>query len=152
MERLSVAAAALLLAGGLASCVRGNWQSARDQTPVRAGVVAGFEPGVTTLGDCLGALGAPLFVWEVDASSYGIAFGWNEAQDWGLNVSVPVARGFSASVDYADTNLDLEGLVLFFDAGDRLLRVQRGRLSDLVPDRQRPAALPDQLGADEGSD
>jgi hypothetical protein len=147
VERLSTAATALLLAG-LTSCVRGSWDSARDQVPVPHATIASLEPGVSTLGDCLDGLGAPLFVWEVDASSYGIAFGWNDAEDWGVNVSVPVARGFSASVDYADTNLDLEGLVLFFDADDRLLRIDRGRLSDLVPDRQRPADLPDQLGAD----
>lgn len=147
MGRLSTAAAALLL-GGLCSCVRGQWQSSQDQSPVPEAVLSALEPGTSDLGDCLERLGAPLLVWEVDPRSYGVAYGWNDGDTWSVNVSVPVTRGFSASVDYADTDLDLEGLVLFFDARDRLLRIDRGRLSDLVRRRQRPADLPDQLGAD----
>ena len=49
----------------------------------------------------------------------------------------------------AQLSVWLMGLVLFFDAGNRLLRVERGRLSDLVPVRERrPTDLRDQFGAD----
>lgn len=139
---------ALLLVACAASCVRVSWISSDRQTPLPEVHVAGLEPGATTLEEALARLGAPLFVWEADPRSYGLAFGWDEGLDWGVNVSVPIAREFSASLDYEDTNLQLEGLVLFFDVHDRLLRVERGLLSDLVPVRERrPADLPDQLGA-----
>lgn len=139
-----------LLAGCLTavSCVRVSWISADRQTPVPETHVEALVAGETTLEQSLGQLGAPLFVWEVDSRSYGLAFGWDEAFDWGVNVSVPVGRAISASLDYQDRNLQLDGLVLFFDRENRLLRVDRGLLSDLVPTRdQRPADLPDQLGA-----
>lgn len=145
----SALALLLAVALGAASCVRVSWISSDRQTPVPDVHVDGLEPGETTLEGALARLGAPLFVWEADSRSYGLAFGWDEGLDWGVNVSVPVAREFSASLDYEDTNLQLEGLVLFFDASDRLLRVERGLLSDLVPTRERrPADLPDQLGAE----
>ncbi len=152
MRSSTFALSLLAVALGAASCVRVSWISSDRQTPVPDAQIAGLAPGETSLEAALGQLGAPLFVWEADSKSYGLAFGWDEGLDWGVNVSVPVAKEFSASLDYEDTNLQLEGLVLFFDRDNRLLRIDRGLLSDLVPVReQRPADLPDQLGASDGA-
>jgi len=154
MRSLPTLLALLAVAFGATACVRVSWISSDRQTPVPDLHIAGLAPGETTLDQALVQLGAPLFVWEADSKSYGLAFGWDEGLDWGVNVSVPIANEFSASLDYEDTNLQLEGLVLFFDGENRLLRIDRGLLSDLVPLReQRPADLPDQLGAaGDGSD
>ncbi len=137
---------ALLLAGGLASCVRFEWTRYQVQEPIPVEESTALTPGVDTLESCIARLGAPLYVWEASASTYALAYGWDEGHDWGFNVSVPVGDTASASFDYGDMNLDLHGVVLVFDHGDRLVRSDRGYLRDLAPglQRRRPSLIDDE--------
>ena len=72
-----------------------------------------------------------------------LAYGWLTERQWGVNVSVPVVRELSASVNYADTDERMEGAVLFFGADGRLAGVRRGLLRALTRElrRVRPAPV-----------
>ena len=155
-SRLSTALSLCWLAaatGGLASCVSFQWTRLEVHEPIPEELSEGLEPGTDTLESCLGRLGAPLYVWEVNSTSFALAYGWNDGRDWGFKVSVPIYRAASGSFQYGDANLDLHGLVLVFDSAERLLRTERGYLRDIAPElaeRRRPALVEDGEGDGEG--
>ena len=100
----------------------------------------------STLGDCLAVLGAPHLVSEAAGGSLWLVWAWSDTTDWGLNVSVPLARFFSASVSYGQIDAAKFGLALRMDGGLRLREMRRGRLSTILtdertgPKRRRPAS------------
>jgi hypothetical protein len=91
----------------------------------------------------LRAIGAPNFVWEYRGD--GLALGWvfADSSGWDFTASVSVYKSASASMSLDFDNLDLPGVVLWFDEDLRLLKWQRGSMRELTQGLRRPAA-PDQ--------
>jgi hypothetical protein len=126
------------------SCVRVSWSRVEVGRSLPEGLHAAFTPSGTDLAQCLERLGAPLYVWELSAEEYGLAYGWDYHRGWGLNLSIPLTQEFSASVDYEDLDQKLRGVVLIFDRHDRLLRKRTGFLADTLGGggRRRPEVVP----------
>jgi hypothetical protein len=141
VRRLGSAFGALSLALFVSACVRGSWSRVDVGRSVPEEFYADSAATSTDLTQCLAQLGAPLYVWELADDEYGLAYGWDHASGWGLNVSIPIVRGISASVDYESLAQKLHGVVLIFDRQDRLLRQHTGFLGELIEDdpRRRPA-------------
>jgi hypothetical protein len=131
----------LALASGLllsSSCVQVSWERHELNTAFEEGVEQQLAVGEVGLQDCLSQLGAPLMVWELNDADYALAYGWDQKRQYGISFSVPVANtGGSASLNYDDLASKLYGVVLIFDAEDRLVRKRRGLLRDLAPDEDR---------------
>lgn len=135
-----------LVLGGISSvlfssCVRVSWERAWTNTPVPEETSEALAPGVENLGSCLETLGAPLYVWEVNAYSYAIAYGWNDGHSWGVAVSVSTDQVTTTVGDFDSVNLDLHGIVLAFDRQDRLLWRRQGHLRDIAYGLERPRPL-----------
>ena len=132
----------LVLACGVfaAGCVSASWNRELRYAPPAPEAIATLQPGESTLGPCLDALGAPLWVWEYDGDGVALAYGWLEQRGWNVNVSMPVADNFSLSLDYTDISAEMQGLVLLFNAELALVDLRRGLLRDLT--RGRPRARP----------
>ncbi len=141
MNSATTCSALLLLSLSSSSCVRASWSRVDVGRPIPDELHEELAPSSTDLTRCLEQLGAPLFVWEISGEEYGLAYGWDHATGWGLNVSIPVSRSVSASVDYESLAQQLHGVVLIFDAHDRLLRKRTGFLGEIVgaEGRRRPA-------------
>lgn len=135
-----LALAAALLAGG---CLQFQLERDNQLRPVREEHVARLVPGESTLGECLDALGAPLFVRERQTYGAELAYGWFKQWDWGLTVSMPVTDQFSASFNYDEVDAKLRGVVLLFDEDWKLEVVRTGFLRDLVAREVTPAYLPE---------
>jgi hypothetical protein len=147
----SIAARALGCLALSAGCVQLKWERDSRNTPLTAAALASLEPGAD-LAQCLGALGAPLWVWEhVEDGRDGaaLAYGWYDERTLGVSVSVPVTDYVSASLDYDAIGSKLRGLVLFFDSEWRLVTWRTGLLRDLTGERDRRPA--DVELADDGS-
>ena len=89
-----------------------------------------------SLETCLDQLGAPLFVWARDLSGeqgFAAAWGWRRISGWGVVFSIPLGEAPSANLDYSESDRNLEGLVLFFDAAWQLERADRAYLTDALP-------------------
>jgi|GEM_PF-743483 len=138
-------ALAAALATGLGSCLTLNWSRVEFGAPPAEGELESLVPAECVLEDCLAVLGPPLQVWEVTRETYALAYGWEDSPGWGFNLSVPVSKQFSASLDFDDLSQRLHGAVLVFDREHRLLSLRRGFLAELLPDgdRRRPAPFPD---------
>lgn len=127
----------LVLLLPLAGCVGVTWNRSSRNVPVPAERLERLEAGRTDLAECLATLGAPIAVWEHGengTSGAVLAYGWVDALDWGVNVSFPVTRRLSGSLDYDSIDRDLAGVLLFF--GDRwvLRRWRAGLLREAVAD------------------
>lgn len=133
-------AAALLLAAALApGCVQLSYRRTLQHREVPAEVSSDLAVREADLAECLDALGAPLFVWEQPEGWMALAYGWEDTRHGGVNLSVPISRFFSASVDYNEVDSELKGVVLVFDDERRLVRVRRGVLRELASsERPRP--------------
>ena len=136
-------ARAFLLAVSLvplaSGCLSVTWRrDARFGEPPE-GALASLRPGESDLGACLARLGAPLEVWEIP-DGVALAYGWERERNLGVTLSVPIDRGLSASLNVAAERARLRGVVLFFDADDRLSLLRTGRLAELLPPR-RPASV-----------
>lgn len=143
MSRLSSAALLALLA----SCVQVTWERHEVQTEIAEDEELALVDGEADLGACLESFGAPLYVWEHDATSIALAYGWDKQREYGVSVSLPVAdTGGSASFNYNDVASRLFGVVLIFDQHGVLERKQRGYLRQLIPGEalRRPAYLEDE--------
>jgi hypothetical protein len=129
---------AALVAWGTSACLSVSWRRDARFGRLPEGALASMEPGETDLGTCLARLGAPLEVWEV-LDGMALAYGWERERNVGLTLSVPIDRGLSASLNVANERARLRGVVLFFDAADRLTVVRSGRLAELLPPRRSAA-------------
>lgn len=102
-------------------------EGVRESSEVRQGA---------SLEQCLEQLGAPQRVIARDLlgdQGFAATWGWRRSDGWGIVFSVPVGDAPSANLDYSESELDSEGLVLFFDADWRLERAERGFLSEVLP-------------------
>ena len=127
MRALPSVLLALVLGPG---CFSASWERVVIQTVPDEAVFASLAPGETDLTRALAALGAPIFVYE-HVDGIALAYGWQKSRIWSVSVDVPVAKEFSGSLRYADLEDGLEGLLLLFDASDRLTTMRRGVLRDL---------------------
>jgi hypothetical protein len=131
-----LAAATALLA---ASCLRVRYAVQRIEEPVPQALLDGLRPGRDDLSSCLRAIGAPNFVWEYRGD--GMALGWvfADAAGWYFAASLNVYRFASASMTLDFDNLDLPGVVLWFDENLLLLEWRRGSMRELTQGLRRPA-------------
>ena len=132
--RPAVLALVLVVAPG---CV--TWPKWRQHREVDDAAREALVPGETTLESALAGLGAPLVVRE-NGDGAVLAWGWAEERQWSARVDVPISE-VDVSFAYQDTDLGLEGLVLFFDAGWRLTHAREGALAEVLPPAQDRARL-----------
>jgi len=135
-------AAACALALFSASCITTEFNRNREQLPVQRTALDPLEVGTATLTECLATFGAPLQVWEIDTGA-ALAWYWIDKSDWGITFSVPAGDAVDASFSYGESNEDIEGLVLFFDADWTLTQKRWGRIAAIAPTMRRPADLDD---------
>jgi hypothetical protein len=138
--RVGVALASALLVAG---CVTYTYTRDMRFAPIDDAALDCLRPGEADITECLEKLGAPLYVWEYSQEGVALAYGFDKDRAWSLTVSVPVARGFSASGSYTDQVRKLRGAVLLFDPAWRLQIVRRGMLADLSAElrHKRPAIV-----------
>ena len=138
----------LVLALACPSCLSFVWNRERNFHEPAANAVDGLRPGQATLADSLGALGAPLYVWEWHADGMALAWGWSDDDRKGLSLSVPVAQRLSASLSYMRDMGKLNGIVLFFDAHAALVELRHGRLSEIHEETaQKRPSFQDEAGS-----
>ena len=106
---------AALLVLPLTACAGVSWSSTRvDQAPA-AGALTGLQAGVSTLADCLDALGAPTEVLpEEDGDGAVLVWSWAQGKGWGAFASVPFGDAFNASLNWQDDALGAHRLQLRF--------------------------------------
>lgn len=136
-------AALLGCALAAAGCVRLGYGVTRIDEPLDAAVLSSLQPGVSGLGECLGRLGAPQFVWEYRGDGVALGWVWLDGSDWDLDMSYTFGRLRSASLSFDWDDNDLPGAVLWFDEELRLLEWRKGRMRDLTSGLRRPAPLED---------
>ena len=134
-----VLGASLLTCG----CVDGDYNRSRVFQPPLEAAVESLVPGTTQLEGALASLGAPLRVIEV-GRGMALAWGWEDTTNWNVEVSAPLGDA-QGNFSFTSTSATTRGLVLFFDEHESLTSVQRGYLSELVPARQRPRDVEDEL-------
>lgn len=134
------AACALVFLG--ASCITTEFNRNRELLPIQRTAMEPLEIGSATLAECLVTFGAPLRVWEIDTGA-ALAWYWIDKSDWGVTLSVPAGDAVDASISYGESNEDIEGLVLFFDADWTLTQKRWGRIAAIAPTLRRPADLDD---------
>lgn len=126
--------ALLPLIGG---CLNITWQRESRFAPPPEEAVARLQPDESSLGHCLNALGAPLWVWEYRGDGVGLAYGWLETESSGFNLSAPVTDYVAVSLDYDEVDSEMHGLVLLFDEDLNLTELRRGLLRDLTTKARR---------------
>jgi hypothetical protein len=128
------------------SCLRVIWSRSEFEVPIVEEDHAALSPGDCDLTRALQQLGAPLYVWDERGSDLALAWGWNSELEWGVNLSIPVAKQIGATLDYQTLKLDLHGLVLVFDANDLLIEKRIGLLNEIAEGggRRRPALVEEQ--------
>lgn len=134
---------ALLALALLPACVEVEYDRARvfqEPPPER---VEALVVGESDVGQSVQALGAPLLVVEVGLG-LALAWGWQDVTGWNVDVSAPVGDA-QGNFSYTSTASRTRGLVLFFGPDWRLTAVRRGFLAELVPDRQKPRDVDDDL-------
>jgi hypothetical protein len=128
------------------SCLNVDWTRNSRYHPVPEELEPELVVGESQLDDCLAQLGAPLWVLEHPIKGRDgalLAWGWYLSNDIGVNLSYAFDRYVSSSVDYKQSDADMEGLVAIFDQDWRLVEVKRGLLRDLASEftRARPRAV-----------
>ena len=119
------------------SCVRVTWTHSVVNREFSETDHSALVVGKSDLDKCLACLRAPLYVWEESDGGMALAWGWSEEKGWGLNVGIPILQLISAVGDYGDVDRHLLGLVLVFDADQRLISKRQGHLAELAADRPR---------------
>jgi hypothetical protein len=135
----------IALLAPLASCISVTWRHEVDLEHVSARKIKHLQPGVSDLGACLDALGAPLYVWEYRGDGLVLAYGWLQTKHWGAGARADMGNGISASFNYDSIDGATTGYVLFFDEHWILTAVQHGNLRDIAAgyQRRRPAPVED---------
>lgn len=131
-----------LCAWAAAGCVSFTFRRETREAPIHDAELEALETGRTALGDVLDRFGAPLFVWEYKGDGTALAYGALRDDERGIRVSAPVAREFSASFDYSESDARLRGVVFLFDENGTLEQWRRGLLADIRAETssRRPAA------------
>lgn len=129
----------LLLASG---CVTGAYSADATDEPIERARIEALQPGHDTLATCLDALGAPNHVFEYRAAEDGKAgvvllWFWSGTAGWGVQVSSP--GDLPGTLGFKRKLARLPGCVLWFGPDFVLERVRAGDVTDMVPDRVRPA-------------
>ena len=134
----------LLLALVLSGCVSVNYQRFSQLEPIDEFALTEIQTPGTDLQTCLDALGAPLFVRE---TPHGVvlAYGWQDAGQWGFDVSITFERFVRVSFDYSQIDEQLRGAVLLFDSDWKLIALRRGFLKAVTGEleRRRPVVVDD---------
>ena len=140
----SAPALGLLALAALASgCVSASYSRIRVQSEPAAAAYDALVAGESDLGDCLEAFGAPLIVDELNLGAV-IAWSWTQDRGYRLGVSLPVSDNFTASLNYKDVAMKLNGIVCFYDSDWTLVEKRRGNLLDLLPlEKKRPQFVED---------
>lgn len=126
----------------LAGCIQLRWTKRNIEDPVSPAAVESMWPGTDTLHSALVKLGAPHYVWEYRGEGMALAWVHQEEDDFGLRVSYSLSRGPSASFRFDDSQLDVPGVVLWFDDELVLEKVRQGNLRDLTEElSRRPASV-----------
>ena len=137
MKRAALLASLLLSS----SCISVVWERDRWHGPPTAEAVDALNEGAD-LERCLDVLGAPLRVWQV-GSGYALSWAWYDSKELSYRLQVPLGQGASTSLRYTNVGRDTEGLLLLFDAKDKLVLVEQGFLRDLMGEEEgRSPALP----------
>jgi hypothetical protein len=136
--RVWVALPALLCA----SCITLSWERNSSYRSPAGEAVTQLTVGKATLKDCLDALGAPLIVDEYGPGMV-LYWGWSRQSGWNLSGRVPVSESASASLSYGEIDLNLNALMITFEADMRVEMLRYGRLADLlnIAARRRPQLL-----------
>ena len=125
-------------------CVPGCFSLAYNRSsvgePVADATLQALRPGQDSLAACLGALGAPDFVYEHRASGMALLWFWKETAGWGFEISSP-SDDIPASLTYDLENALLPGCMLWFGPDLLLERWRAGAIGDLLRDRVRPALV-----------
>ena len=136
-------AAALAAALLGAACVDGDYNRSRVfQEPLSERLDA-LAVGTSDVSDALEQLGAPVHVIEVGLG-LALAWGWSDVTDWNIEVSAPLGEA-QGNFRFTSTDTTTEGLVLFFGPDWRLTALRRGYLGELLPRRQLPRDVEDEL-------
>lgn len=139
LAHLGAALALALLPG----CVEVEYDRARvfqEPPPER---VDALVVGESDVGQSVAALGAPLHVIEVGLG-LALAWGWQDVTGWNVDVSAPLGDA-QGNFSYTSSASRTRGVVLFFGPDWRLTAVRRGFLAQLLPDRQKPRDVDDDL-------
>ena len=135
MSRAHTAAAlAAALLG--AACVDGDYNRSRVFQEPLAERVDALAVGTSDVSDALEQLGAPVHVVEVGLG-LALAWGWSDVTDWNIE-----AQG---NFRFTSAEKTTEGLVLFFGPDWQLTALRRGYLGELLPQRQLPRDVEDEL-------
>ena len=126
------AIASILVLLLLGSCISGNYTRFSRNEPVRDQDMAKLQPGVSDLGACLAALGAPTRVWEAGKGRIALAYTWLGQGDWGVSASYSITQFVSVRLSYDSVEVLTQGLVLIFDQELRLVSMERGLLSQIA--------------------
>ena len=130
--------ASLLLSS---SCISVVWERDRWHNPPATESVNLLSEGAD-LESCLETLGAPLRVWQV-GSGYALSWAWYDSEELSYRLAIPIGGSRSTSMRYTNVGRETEGLLLFFDAKDKLVLVEQGFLRDLMGEEEgRSPALP----------
>ena len=135
--------ALLLACVPLSGCLHFRWSRDTRFEPIPEAELTRLTAHETGLAQCLTSFGAPLWVWEQPENGHDgavLAYGWFDEHDYGMNLSVPIPREFSTSLDYSRVDRRMHGLVLFFDADWKLASWRVGLLRDLTRELRRPPA------------
>ena len=142
MSRAHTAAAlAAALLG--AACVDGDYNRSRVFQEPLAERVDALAVGTSDVSDALEQLGAPVHVVEVGLG-LALAWGWSDVTDWNIEISGPVGDA-QGNFRFTSTEKTTEGLVLFFGPDWQLTALRRGYLGELLPQRQLPRDVEDEL-------
>ena len=132
---------ALLVALLASSCLSGTYDRLRKHEVFSDSQLDSLAVGTADLEDCLAVLGAPTRVWEIEGGA-ALAWHWVNKRVWGVTLALPLDRGGSANLSYADLAEGDEGAVLFFRADWTLVELRRGQVAKLIEEaRRRPAFL-----------
>ena len=104
--------------------------------PVADATLQALRPG-QDLAACLGALGAPDFVYEHRVGGMALLWFWKETAGWGFEFSSP-SDEVPASLTLDLENALLPGCMLWFGPDLLLERWRAGAIGDLLRDRVRP--------------
>lgn len=133
-------AALLLATTALAGCI--TYERTRIDEALPAAALAQLVDGSSSLGECLHTLGAPTAVLE-SGDGMVLVWSWQDEDQWGVRVSVPVTDRSSTSFEVDLGDADRPGAVLWFGPELVLERWRQGRLGEILPRRVRPASLDD---------